>query len=59
MSELDREALLSACQAMQEHGENFYSPLEGDLDDAEVGRYEALCAAIRAYLGASKPESGD
>ena len=58
MSKLDKDALANAAQAMCDHGIEIRSPDDGDLDDLEAERYDALCAAILAYLttpGISSP----
>lgn len=58
MSKLDKDALANAAQAMCDHGIEIRSPDDGDLDDLEAERYDALRAAILAYLttpGLSSP----
>lgn len=58
MSKLDKDALANAVQAMCDHGIEIHLPQDGDLDDLEMERYDALRAAILAYLttpGLSSP----
>ena len=46
----DRAIVEAAARAMAEHGLDIPLPWEGDLDDAERERFEALCAALTAAL---------
>lgn len=45
-------AIAAASRAMADHGYDFPLPVDGDLDDEERGRYDALCAAIDAAIAA-------
>ena len=46
----DRAIVEAAARAMAEHGLDIPLPWEGDLDDAERERFEALCASLAAAL---------
>ena len=50
MSEAD--ALSEAAMVFADHGIEFCLPWNGDLDDLERERYEALVAACHAYVEA-------
>lgn len=49
-AEQREKAIQAASRAMAEHGYDFPLPVDGDLDDEERGRYDALCAAIDAAV---------
>lgn len=45
----EKHALVAAASAFEERGIQFAMPWEGDLDDLERERYQALVEACRAY----------
>lgn len=50
ISTQEKHALVEAASAFEKHGIDFYLPWEGDLDDLERERYDALVEACRAYV---------
>lgn len=52
---MNQKAIQAASTALAECGYDFPMPVDGDLDDEERGRYEALVAALTAaapFMGA-------
>jgi hypothetical protein len=59
ISEDRQHALSAASQAFQNRGIDIACPWDGDLDDLERERFDAMVAAIDAYNELASPPSGE
>jgi hypothetical protein len=59
ISEDRQHALSAASQAFQNRGIDIACPWDGDLDDLERERFDAMVAAIDAYNELTHPPSGE